>query len=52
MYDEILLSNKFSDNVSSQSESLNDLDKIFDINHYGSHMETSIVFMKYMYQDL
>ena len=35
-----------------QVSSFDDLEKRFDINHYGSHMETSIVFMKYMYQDL
>lgn len=44
MYDEILLSNKFSDNVSSQSESLNDLNKIFDnltndIDYFNKYIE-------------
>ena len=38
--------------INLQTQMPNNLDKIFDINHYGSHMETSIVFMKYMYQDL
>lgn len=38
--------------INLQTQMPNNLEKRFDINHYGSHMETSIVFMKYMYQDL
>ena len=35
-----------------QAQMPNESGKTYDINHYGSHMEASVPFMKYVYQDL
>ena len=35
-----------------QAQMPNENEKNYDFNHYGSHMEASVPFMKYVYQDL
>ena len=35
-----------------QAQMPNESGKTYDFNHYGSHMEASVPFMKYVYQDL